>query len=60
MDDLEIRQEVDTFMFAGHDTTASGISWGLYNMARFPEFQQKCREEVNELLLKRNKEELDW
>ncbi|XP_072030463.1 cytochrome P450 4F3-like [Amphiura filiformis] len=58
--DLEIREEVDTFMFEGHDTTASGISWCLYNLARFPQFQQKCREEVNDLFMRRNREELDW
>ncbi|XP_072031382.1 cytochrome P450 4F4-like isoform X2 [Amphiura filiformis] len=58
--DLEIREEVDTFLFEGHDTTASGVSWCLYNLARFPQFQQKCRDEVNELLTSKNKEELDW
>ena len=47
MSDQEIQDEVDTFLFEGHDTTASGISWCLYNLARHPEYQQKCRNEVN-------------
>ena len=28
----------------------TGLSWFLYNMARFPEFQHKCRLEINEVL----------
>lgn len=54
----EITSEVMTFMFAGHDTTASSISWTLYNLARFPEHQDKCREEIEEVL--GSKEELEW
>uniref|UniRef100_A0AAY5ECY1 aromatase n=1 Tax=Electrophorus electricus TaxID=8005 RepID=A0AAY5ECY1_ELEEL len=52
LSDEAIRAEVDTFMFEGHDTTASGISWILYNMACYPEHQQKCREEIQQDLSK--------
>ncbi|CAH1788897.1 unnamed protein product [Owenia fusiformis] len=48
--DQEIQDEVDTFMFEGHDTTASGISWFLYNLARHPEIQERCRQEVIDLI----------
>ncbi|XP_066481121.1 cytochrome P450 4B1-like [Tiliqua scincoides] len=50
LSDEDLRAEVDTFMFEGHDTTASGISWLLYCMAQNPEHQQRCREEIKELL----------
>ncbi|XP_070552309.1 leukotriene-B4 omega-hydroxylase 3-like [Ptychodera flava] len=58
--DQEIRDEVDTFMFEGHDTTASGISWCLYNLAKNPEHQRKCRDEVNELLTNKDNKEIEW
>ncbi|XP_053324922.1 cytochrome P450 4B1-like [Spea bombifrons] len=50
LSDEDIRAEVDTFMFEGHDTTASGISWLFYCLAKHPEHQQKCREEIREVL----------
>ncbi|XP_012504512.1 PREDICTED: cytochrome P450 4B1 isoform X1 [Propithecus coquereli] len=50
LSDTDLRAEVDTFMFEGHDTTTSGISWFLYCMARYPEHQQRCREEAREIL----------
>nr|XP_004672229.2 cytochrome P450 4A11-like [Jaculus jaculus] len=50
LSDEDLRAEVDTFMFAGHDTTATGISWILYALATHPNHQQKCREEVQSLL----------
>ncbi|XP_016006836.2 cytochrome P450 4B1 isoform X3 [Rousettus aegyptiacus] len=48
--DADIQAEVDTFMFAGHDTTRSGLSWVLYCMALYPEHQHRCRKEVREIL----------
>ncbi|XP_050021754.1 cytochrome P450 4A10 isoform X3 [Alexandromys fortis] len=50
LSDKDIRAEVDTFMFEGHDTTASGLSWIFYALATHPEHQQRCREEVQSLL----------
>uniref|UniRef100_A0A8D0W402 Cytochrome P450 4A11-like n=1 Tax=Sus scrofa TaxID=9823 RepID=A0A8D0W402_PIG len=50
LSDTDVRAEVDTFMAAGHDSTASGISWVLYALASNPEHQQRCREEIKGLL----------
>uniref|UniRef100_G3U841 Cytochrome P450 family 4 subfamily F member 8 n=1 Tax=Loxodonta africana TaxID=9785 RepID=G3U841_LOXAF len=60
LSDEDIRAEADTFMFEGHDTTASGISWVLYNLAKHPEYQERCRQEVRELLRDRQPEEIEW
>ncbi|XP_012370514.1 phylloquinone omega-hydroxylase CYP4F2-like [Octodon degus] len=60
LSDEDIRAEADTFMFEGHDTTASGLSWVLYNLARHPEYQERCRKEVQELLRGRESQEIEW
>lgn len=44
-----IREEVDTFMFAGHDTTAVGISWALYNIGLYPDIQQQIHDELQQI-----------
>lgn len=38
---------VNLIVFQGHDTTAAGITWALYLLARHPTMQQKAREEVD-------------
>ncbi|VDI55369.1 cytochrome P450, family 4, subfamily B, polypeptide 1 [Mytilus galloprovincialis] len=44
--DEEIRSEVDTFMFAGHDTTSSVLSWSIYSLGKHKDIQDKVYEEV--------------
>eukprot|EP00071_Canis_lupus_P025007 XP_013977656.1 docosahexaenoic acid omega-hydroxylase CYP4F3 isoform X6 [Canis lupus familiaris] len=60
LSDKDIRAEADTFMFEGHDTTASGLSWVLFNLAKHPEYQERCRQEVQELLRDREPQEIEW
>ncbi|NXD61590.1 CP4B1 protein, partial [Eolophus roseicapillus] len=59
LSDEDLRAEVDTFMFEGHDTTASGISWLLYCMSLYPQYQQRCREEIQGILGDRDTVEWD-
>ncbi|EST08173.1 Cytochrome P450 [Kalmanozyma brasiliensis GHG001] len=42
--------QVLTFLGAGHETTASGVSWTLWNLASHPEIQDKLRKECKELM----------
>ncbi|KAK0214204.1 cytochrome P450 [Armillaria fumosa] len=46
MSDEEIDSQLGTFVLAALDTTASAISWLLYELSRHPEDQMKLREEI--------------
>ncbi|XP_072871857.1 cytochrome P450 4F11-like [Chlorocebus sabaeus] len=60
LSDEDKRAEADTFMFEGHDTTASGLSWVLYHLAKHPEYQERCQQEARELLKDRESIEIEW
>ncbi|KYN40365.1 Cytochrome P450 4c3 [Trachymyrmex septentrionalis] len=51
LSDEDICEEVNTFMYAGHDTLATSISWTLYALGRNPEYQQKILEEYNDMVV---------
>lgn len=41
-----MRDQVMTFLGAGHDTTATGVAWTLHLLSTHPAIQQKLRDEV--------------
>uniref|UniRef100_A0A1I8HXQ1 Cytochrome P450 n=1 Tax=Macrostomum lignano TaxID=282301 RepID=A0A1I8HXQ1_9PLAT len=45
--DSDIREEVDTFMFEGHDTTAAAMTWCLFLLGRHPDVQAEVHKEID-------------
>ncbi|XP_063240074.1 cytochrome P450 4C1-like [Bacillus rossius redtenbacheri] len=45
MSDEELREEVDTFMFEGYDTTTVAITWSLFLLGLHPDVQARVAEE---------------
>lgn len=50
LSDLQIRDEVMTLMFAGHDTTTSTVSFMFYELARNPHVTKQLLDEQAQLL----------
>ena len=50
MTDRQLRDEVLTFLLAGHETTAVSLSWTWYLLSQHPEVEQKLREELSQVL----------
>ncbi|XP_061388492.1 cytochrome P450 4e2-like [Musca vetustissima] len=46
----ELYEEVSTFIFAGHDTTSSAISFAVYLLSRHLEVQRKVYEEQQRIM----------
>jgi len=43
----DIQEEVDTFMFEGHDTTAAAMTWCLFLLGHHPEIQERVHKELD-------------
>jgi cytochrome P450 len=46
MTDVELRDELVTLLVAGHETTATALSWALERLVRHPAKLERLREEV--------------
>ncbi|XP_033639940.1 cytochrome P450 4Z1-like [Asterias rubens] len=49
----EIVDEASTFLFGGFETTSTTLTWVLYVLAKYPEHQEKVRQEVDDILADR-------
>jgi cytochrome P450 len=49
MSDRQVRDEILTLFIAGHETTASGLSWSLYSLARNPTLYERAQAEADAL-----------
>ncbi len=47
MTDEELRDELMTMLFAGHETTATALAWALYWIHYLPEVREKLLAELN-------------
>ncbi|CEF71381.1 Cytochrome P450 4V2 [Strongyloides ratti] len=52
----DICEEVDTFMFEGHDTTSASLSWTIWCLAHYPEYQEKLHKEIDEIFNNTNRD----
>jgi cytochrome P450 len=43
---IELRDEVKTFIIAGHETTSTWCYWALYAMAKYPDAQKKLYNDI--------------
>ncbi|XP_065578507.1 cytochrome P450 4c3-like [Artemia franciscana] len=49
LSDQDIREEVDTFMFEGHDTTSAAICWSLWLLGLHPKIQDRVHSELDSI-----------
>jgi cytochrome P450 len=44
--DADIRANIVTFIFAGHETTANGLTWALYLLSQAPDWRARAEAEA--------------
>ena len=48
MPEADIRANIVTFISAGHETTANGLTWTLYLLSQSPDWRERARTEADE------------
>jgi len=54
----DIQEEVDTFMFEGHDTTAAAMTWMFYQLGLHQDIQAKLHQELDDVITSENESNL--
>lgn len=49
LSEIDMRNEVDTFMFEGHDTMSMSMVWTLFLLGHHPEIQSKVHQEIDQI-----------
>ena len=47
---VDIRSQLDSFIFAGHDTVAAALTFALFELSHRSDIQQKIRDELKDVL----------
>ncbi len=50
MSETQLRDEVTTFLLAGHDTTANALSWTFYLLSQHPQIADRVESEIDQVL----------
>ncbi|MEH2294095.1 cytochrome P450 [Nostoc sp.] len=50
MSDKQLRDEIATLIFAGHETSANTLAWTWMLLSQYPEVQTKLQQELKEVL----------
>ena len=50
MSATQLKDEIQTFLLAGHDTTANNLAWTVYLLSRYPEVKRRVIEEIRRVV----------
>ena len=56
--DADIRANIVTFIFAGHETTANGLTWTLYLLSQAADWRGRAEEEAERASTRRTRRRL--